>query len=513
MTDASARVRPGRAVWIGAAAALVLLLAHGLVFRFVIDDAFISLRYARNLVAGQGLVFNPGEPVEGYSNLLWVLLAAAGLKLGLPALLWLRVLGTAAMGGLLVLAPGAVRALAGDRAGSGTWPGVAAQGLIVALGPVACWMLGGLETPLFALLVFACWRTAMGRRPLAAGSLGLLLTLTRPEGIALALFFCGWSLLPGAAAGAPGQRRWLGPAILVAGAAAHLLWRHHTYGWWLPNTYYAKTGDLAGQVRTGLPYAGRFLLRYALPLGALRAAALSQTGLGPLKRRSVVLTMVLLGLWLLYTVLVGGDMLGMFRFYAPLLPVAAVLSAALAAEAGWLARPARAAAVVLPVAAVLLVSSFQGRERRLVDIHMSEANLGGWMLAGDAMAKQLPAGSSIALGPAGYIPWRTNFRTLDFYGIVTPSIAHEHVAFTHGYAGHEKTDGPYIVSRRPDYILIGNVDITERPRQGLIPPLNREVDLVLDKNFQREYEQIWLPVAEGKVLNLFRRKGVSSASR
>src|SRR5689334_12867356 len=38
------------------------------------DDAYISYRYAQNLVAGQGLVFNPGERVEGYSNLLYVLL-------------------------------------------------------------------------------------------------------------------------------------------------------------------------------------------------------------------------------------------------------------------------------------------------------------------------------------------------------------------------------------------------------------------------------------------------------
>ena len=44
-----------------------------------LDDAFISFRYARNLVEGAGLVWNPGEPpVEGYSNFLWVLLLAVG---------------------------------------------------------------------------------------------------------------------------------------------------------------------------------------------------------------------------------------------------------------------------------------------------------------------------------------------------------------------------------------------------------------------------------------------------
>src|SRR5687768_10954266 len=45
------------------------------------DDAYISYRYARNWVAGHGLVFNPGDPVEGYTNLLYVLLMALPMLL------------------------------------------------------------------------------------------------------------------------------------------------------------------------------------------------------------------------------------------------------------------------------------------------------------------------------------------------------------------------------------------------------------------------------------------------
>ncbi|MFO7610542.1 MAG: hypothetical protein R6X35_15370 [Candidatus Krumholzibacteriia bacterium] len=500
---------PRPAVVLGAGVALALLVAHGLQFGFVIDDAWISLRYAQNLVDGHGLVFNPGEPVEGYSNLLWVLLGAAGLKLGLPALPWLQGLGIAAMGALLLMVPGAVRRLAGERLLPGPWPGAAAQMLVAALGPVACWMLAGLETPLFALLVFAGWRAAMARRTLAAGVLGLLLALTRPEGPALGAVLVVWALLPADGlrpADGPGWRRWLGPAVFVLGVAGHLWWRYHTYGAWLPNTFYAKTGDLAGQLRTGLPYALAFLVRYALPLGLVTAAAAVRGGGAALSRWPGLMTLGLLLGWLGYVSAVGGDALGMFRFFAPLLPLGVALVVATAAGARWLASPPRAALVVLPLGAVLAVSSFQGRERRLVDAHMSEANLGGWVLAGDALAEQLPAGTTIALGPAGYIPWRTGFNTLDFYGIVTPAIARKQVTFRHGYPGHEKTDGAYIVSRRPDCILIGNVDITDRPREGLIPPLDREVDIVLDRRFQQEYEQAWLPVAGGKVLNYFRRK-------
>lgn len=46
------------------------------------DDAFISYRYAANLLAGNGLVFNAGESVEGYSDFLYILLVVPGLLFG-----------------------------------------------------------------------------------------------------------------------------------------------------------------------------------------------------------------------------------------------------------------------------------------------------------------------------------------------------------------------------------------------------------------------------------------------
>lgn len=53
----------------------ILLVVHGLWFAHLfsglaVDDAYISFRYATNLIHGHGLVFNPGERVEGYSNFL-----------------------------------------------------------------------------------------------------------------------------------------------------------------------------------------------------------------------------------------------------------------------------------------------------------------------------------------------------------------------------------------------------------------------------------------------------------
>ena len=43
----------------------------------LLDDEMISMRYARNLAHGFGLVYNPGgDRVEGFTNPLWVLYMA-----------------------------------------------------------------------------------------------------------------------------------------------------------------------------------------------------------------------------------------------------------------------------------------------------------------------------------------------------------------------------------------------------------------------------------------------------
>src|SRR5579872_3700915 len=74
----------------------LLLLAHCAYFYpFTADDTFISLRYAERLLQGKGLTWNDGEHVEGYSNLLWVLLNAALGAIGFNLVAAARMLGIA----------------------------------------------------------------------------------------------------------------------------------------------------------------------------------------------------------------------------------------------------------------------------------------------------------------------------------------------------------------------------------------------------------------------------------
>ena len=57
--------------------ALPVLLLHAFHYMpYMSDDSLIVARYAERLIEGRGLTWTDGERVEGYSNLLWVLLIA-----------------------------------------------------------------------------------------------------------------------------------------------------------------------------------------------------------------------------------------------------------------------------------------------------------------------------------------------------------------------------------------------------------------------------------------------------
>src|SRR5262245_5805192 len=82
----------------------VLLIHIRHYWPFLSDDALISLRYARRLLDGHGLTWTDGPRVEGYSNLLWVLLTALAGALGLDLIVAARLLGVVGMAAVIGLA-------------------------------------------------------------------------------------------------------------------------------------------------------------------------------------------------------------------------------------------------------------------------------------------------------------------------------------------------------------------------------------------------------------------------
>ena len=115
-----------------------------------LDDAYISYRYADNLVSGAGLVYNPGHRVEGITNLLWALLVAAGMALGVKANEAGHALGLITGAGALVATDlYAAAGLPRPR----LWTAALAPWIVLSSVSFALWSTSGMETPLFAALL------------------------------------------------------------------------------------------------------------------------------------------------------------------------------------------------------------------------------------------------------------------------------------------------------------------------------------------------------------------------
>ena len=164
---------------------LVAVLARVIPGPRVIDDAFITFRYARNVLSGNGLVYNPGEPVFGITTPLFVavivLLAitTGGAQAPFPWLaLGVSATADAATCWLLIQI--------GEQLGHRRAGLLAA--LLWALSPMSVtFAIGGMETSLFILLLAATLYFHLNRQPTRAAGAASLAILARPDGALMAL--------------------------------------------------------------------------------------------------------------------------------------------------------------------------------------------------------------------------------------------------------------------------------------------------------------------------------------
>ncbi len=469
-------------------AALSAALLLGLASSFGLclqDDAFISFRYARNLVDGYGLVFNPGEPVEGYTNFLWTLLIAGTMALGASPLLWVPLLGVATALGALVVAwvftPH-------DRPAGWLAPSFVALNLGLIMEAVQ-----GLETALVALWVGLALalraREEPGDVPWSAAVAGLA-ALTRPEGYLL------FGLLEGL--GTLWDRRWrhrLRAWGLFAGLALpHLAFRVLYYGDIVPNTFHAKVGHSPDQVRRGLAYLADFALANpSLALLALAGVAVTLRRRG--SRRDVLLPGLVLP-WLAYVVAVGGDFKPTWRFVVPLLlPLSWLAAEGLAALPG--AGSARGAALwVLLAAAGLGADTARAWPGFAREAALRREVMDDHLLAGAFLRENFPPDAVLAIHAAGAVPYASGLYTIDMWGLSDPHIARREIeGMGSGTAGHEKTDYSYVFSRSPDIYLPHSGYLSDRPQQLLIP-----ADFPPD--FELRYTQRSVPY-RGRWVNLY----------
>jgi arabinofuranosyltransferase len=400
--------------------------------RFVMDDAYISWRYADHLARGLGLVWNEGEYVEGYTNFLWTVILAIPHRLGLNVEMFANVLGVV----LFTITLSIFYALVGTLTQS--WLAAAAATLTLGLFPsFAAFATGGLETQMQTCLVTATcalvvtgMRRAGPSRLVAAGvgTTAALAMLTRMDSfviVAPLITIYGWSFVA-----AHGWRNLGTFAPTVAAPLAicggWLAWKLAYYGALLPNTYHAKVEGVE-LARQGAGFVLSFVQAYAfyLPLaGVLVGGWLAWER--RLDRRVVAALAIPLMLWLGYVVRVGGDFME-YRFLVPALPLAFLATYWVMCELD--AQPARAALLTSIVIAGGIwayrspdVPKPEGSPLPLKELVVSPDQ--EWYeigaVLGEAFAHSVQP--RIAVIPAGVIPYLSRLPSVDMLGLNDPDV-------------------------------------------------------------------------------------------
>jgi arabinofuranosyltransferase len=501
------------------AAAVAAVFAAGLWwFNYIPDDAYIGMRYARNVAEGKGLVFNPGERVEGYTDFLWIMILAAAVKAGVPLVVGSRVLSLLFSVGTLILSWRACDSILTEKERGLAGPGVAAAAplILAASAPFMTWALSGTEIPLFTFLLTAGMLLLLtGHGPRSVFTVFAVLTLVRPEGAA-------WYILAGALLVARGERprRVAAGGILIASLllAPYVIWKTLYFGSVLPNTFYAKTGAQAVQLRNGAAYTMRFAAWYIwLPAASvfffLTGGRRASRRRGDFGRLTVPLSFIALN-WTIVTAF-GGDWMPQFRLLVPSLPAIAIMAAAaipgaaaFAAAGGdkapshrttaWLS--AAVAAIFASVAMAPASSGYEDlRRERLV------VRAFGWV--GEILGDRLPEGTVLGCGSTGAIGYYSGLPVVDILGLTEPEIARKGKIVS-SQPGHMKALGSYVLDRKPDLLLLGNVQIHRGRRQEDLEKIKvQEMDIVLDPRFSVDYRFVNLPLGGGFFLSCYSRSG------
>jgi hypothetical protein len=470
-------------------------------YHTLVDDALISMRYGWNLVNGNGLVWNAGERVEGYTNPLMVLCMAFFILLfgKLSACMAVQVLGALTLlcvawaGSLLsseLCAEHRMRRLIS----------VMTFALVPAYGPLAYWSLLGMECGLAALwvvigtcLVVTHEQTSGARRrAVLTGCAWALAYLTRPD-----------ALLPGVAVGTvmlvqgvrlrSNIRPLLLSAAVVAGVVvAHTALRLWYYGELLPNTYVLKVEGvpLAHRVVDGWRYVGPYLLSHLVLMGLALTAVL--------RAPSAPRTALLVG-WvtsLAYQISVGGDFGAPWRLPLPAVPFLLVLAAIGAADLVVAASgPGRRGSgntpgdtltprgmlawhcLLLPLFGLLLTYDGVTRDKLFSGVPPTAIDMRYDVHLAVAIRRLTDEDATVAVTRAGAIPYFSERPAIDMLGKCDAHVARLPPDLSGSVSwermksvpGHNKYDLVYsLVGKQPCYIETcrwGRDDVCEWARQ------------------------------------------------
>jgi hypothetical protein len=397
----------------------------------------ISLRYAWNFAHGLGLVWNAGQRVEGYSNLLMTLvmsLAAVFLDKKFA------VLAVQLFGLLTVLVTALLTKQAADEINEGkpyrNLIGNLAFACVLIYYPLSYWTLMGMETGLLTLLLMACilfalrWlKTGRTSNLTYMAIMAGLAFLARNDSILLAALVFAYAGLE-TYINKRNKQDFL--KIFYAGCLfaifpiSQTVFRYFYYGELLPNTYTLKLSGMPLSIRLVGGY--HFLQPFFQQSALLLVFALS--GLLLDRRRIDAFLFSFMAIAVAYQIYVGGDPWPLWRMVAPAIPPLIIL--VIMAGFNIVQRWPRLASRKYPAAAFVMV--FILAPLGLTDLpFLSDISVRGPTSA--AIANHVNTNTALAINQltspeasigviwAGTLPYYTDRTGVDFLGKSDPIIA------------------------------------------------------------------------------------------
>lgn len=465
-----------RLVFLAVTASIVACLVYGAATAVefkdaYMDDAYIGFRCVQNFLSGRGFVFNPGERIEGVTNIGWLVLITP-----LAAVTGPHVAGKV-LGGLLY-AVAAVASILLFLSVSRGFSGSAVRVVIAAIIPVATctspafvyFSHSGMETSALCVILLIAVRVSGSRARISTIWTGIVCGLAfavRPETAILYPLYLFFSRVmePAGTDGSAGPKPPLlaGAVAWAAAVGAITVARFAYFGSLLPNTFHAKPSSVGFILSRAYLFLGSGLTTLPQPMSGFLALPLFILGAAALARRAPryhAMISAAAATGIIFSVYSASDWTAMPRYVAPYL--AFVYLAIVAGLHEALSHTLRhAGGLILFLAFFIVLGNFVDHARFLGPEALAKypgfiISAGPLERAAAVMAEKLPADSVIACKRIGALGYRGGFEVFDFVN----GLPHGDVVATRADSGgkiFEDPRSPALASmwrkRRPTHIL------------------------------------------------------------
>lgn len=196
-----------------------------------------------------------------------------------------------------------------------------------------------------------------------------------------------------------------------------------------------------------------------------------------------------------------------YRLLAPTMPLVLVFVSgglAAAAKRGTTGPPHRNPTPIVALSLVFLAMTPGGLSYD--SFKLERLAVRAFARVGQRLHEILPGDTRIACGSTGAIGFYTGMPVIDILGLTEPQIARNGKIVSR-QPGHMKTDGRHVLSREPDLLLLGNIQIHRGKRgPGKMPIKPQERDIIEQPGFHRDHEFANIPLENGFYLSCYKRR-------